>query len=224
MIVGLLTFSIGILWFVLSVALTIWWRNHWRYIYFGGPGARIQDWVTDFFIASVAAGCVCGIFYYPLDWLKRHNLTYFPDIIVLIGGVLWFINNRKKESESPENAQTSPMASIPKLCPNCGNELADDEIFCIKCGTKYEAQAVPVEVNNTASQTLQPNSKVCSKCGSVLDDDEVFCTKCGTKYEVPVVSEEVNDTSSNSKLCTKCGKKLADDEMFCCNCGTKYDA
>jgi len=228
MIVGLLTIGIGVLWFILSVALTVWWRNHWRYIYFGGPGARLQDWVTDFVIASIAAGALCGILYAPLDWLNKHNLSYLPDILVVIGVVVWFTKKRKKENESSENVQAVQMNGMLKLCSKCGNELAADEMFCTKCGTKYEVPVISNTGNDTAPQTFMQNSRLCSNCGNELAADEMFCTKCGTKYEVPDISNQGNDTEAlasmqNSKRCSNCGNELGADEMFCTKCGTKYE-
>ncbi|MBO7632125.1 MAG: zinc ribbon domain-containing protein [Lachnospiraceae bacterium] len=56
-----------------------------------------------------------------------------------------------------------------KVCPNCGNSVSADMMFCNKCGTKLEAPAPA------------PAGKVCPNCGNPVADDMMFCNKCGTK-------------------------------------------
>lgn len=43
-----------------------------------------------------------------------------------------------------------------KFCHNCGNELADDEVFCANCGTKVEVENV---ASNVTPQPVQPKPK-----------------------------------------------------------------
>lgn len=48
----------------------------------------------------------------------------------------------EETSETPENSQdkseTAEDNSSGKVCPNCGNKMYDDDIFCNECGTKVE--------------------------------------------------------------------------------------
>lgn len=37
---------------------------------------------------------------------------------------------------NPELDVENPEVSKPGVCPNCGNELAPDSIFCPECGLK----------------------------------------------------------------------------------------
>ena len=59
-------------------------------------------------------------------------------------------------------------------CPNCGQPLLDDGLFCRFCGT--EQKKVPV----------------CHSCGAELLPDSVFCSVCGTPVaQAPAVEEPV---------------------------------
>ena len=61
-----------------------------------------------------------------------------------------------------------------KVCPNCGNPVGADMMFCNKCGTKLEAPA-------PSPAPEAPAGKVCPNCGNPVADDMMFCNKCGTK-------------------------------------------
>ena len=51
--------------------------------------------------------------------------------------------------------------TIGNNCPNCGETLDSEKIFCSKCGTKVR--------------------KECPKCQHINDYKSEFCCKCGTK-------------------------------------------
>lgn len=51
-------------------------------------------------------------------------------------------------------------------CPNCGEELFDDALFCRECGCK-----IPKE----------PQKRFCRECGSKLEEGSKFCSMCGAK-------------------------------------------
>lgn len=56
-----------------------------------------------------------------------------------------------------------------RICPKCGAELQDDELFCCECGTKYEEPAPP-----------EPETGgFCAKCGTELRLGAAFCPRCG---------------------------------------------
>lgn len=44
-------------------------------------------------------------------------------------------------------------------CPDCGDPISKDELFCTKCGRKLRNQ--------------------CSKCGHINEPNDKFCSKCG---------------------------------------------
>ena len=49
-------------------------------------------------------------------------------------------------------------------CPKCGAKLADDAVFCKKCGTKVYG-------------------KITCECGEQNDAESEFCSKCGKKLK-----------------------------------------
>lgn len=71
------------------------------------------------------------------------------------------------------------------VCPNCGKELKDDDLFCSKCGTK---------------QILE---RKCINCGIKLDEDAVFCPKCGTKQESETIVEDSTSINNYPNRITK---------------------
>ena len=77
-------------------------------------------------------------------------------------------------------------------CEKCGFELAVDDVFCPKCGTKKEVR-----------------EKICGKCNQTLSPDDEFCFKCGVK-------REEDDT-----FCINCSQVLIFGDEFCSKCGTK---
>lgn len=56
-----------------------------------------------------------------------------------------------------------------RMCPKCGAELQDGELFCCECGAKYEEPA-PQE---------QEAAAFCARCGAQLRPGTAFCPKCG---------------------------------------------
>lgn len=46
-------------------------------------------------------------------------------------------------------------------CPDCGDPISKDELFCTKCGRKLRNQ--------------------CTKCGFINEPEDKFCAKCGNE-------------------------------------------
>ena len=46
-------------------------------------------------------------------------------------------------------------------CPNCGDPISDDEVFCSKCGKQVKQE--------------------CFDCGHINKLEDLFCAKCGKK-------------------------------------------
>ncbi len=47
-------------------------------------------------------------------------------------------------------------------CPNCGDVINDEEVFCSKCGAKLKTECPNCKTVNTIK------NKFCSKCGKEL--------------------------------------------------------
>jgi predicted RNA-binding Zn-ribbon protein involved in translation (DUF1610 family) len=50
-------------------------------------------------------------------------------------------------------------------CPNCGENIKTNDIFCRKCGAKIEMKSS------------------CPDCGESIDVHDIFCGKCGAKLK-----------------------------------------
>lgn len=89
-----------------------------------------------------------------------------------------------------------------KLCPSCGNQAADNAIFCDQCGSRLP-EAVPV-VESTAVESMAVEPEVeaptggipegivlCPSCGAENVPGEVFCDICGEPLATPEPVEAV---------------------------------
>lgn len=61
-----------------------------------------------------------------------------------------------------------------KLCPQCGNHLRQEDVFCDRCGTKY----APPQVQVAPTQAQQ-----CPRCGTALPAGSHFCPQCGAALQ-----------------------------------------
>lgn len=61
-------------------------------------------------------------------------------------------------------------------CIKFGEELAEEALYCLKCGSKQGEQKENIIVK---SENISDEIKVCSKCGATLDDEAEFCHNCG---------------------------------------------
>lgn len=84
-------------------------------------------------------------------------------------------------------------------CPNCGNDVPQNALFCNNCGCKISKE--------------EQSNKKCPSCGSLVPQDALFCNNCGNK-----IPEE-----PKGKLCSNCGKPLPEGSLFCASCGTKVE-
>jgi predicted amidophosphoribosyltransferase len=81
------------------------------------------------------------------------------------------------------------------ICPNCGNQAADNAIFCDQCGTRLPvAEAVVAEetVIEAPAGGVPEGVLICPNCGAENVPGEVFCDQCGSPLEAPEpVVEEI---------------------------------
>lgn len=79
----------------------------------------------------------------------------------------------------------APESSV-RQCPTCGNPVPDDDIFCMKCGTKLGvAQPLPQPTPEIKPKPQEQKSgeRRCPCCGTPVEKYSVFCIECGTKLE-----------------------------------------
>lgn len=100
MITELLMMGMGLGIFVLTVIIAIWWRSHWRYVYFGGPGSVINSWLGTLVGSFFAASLIIGMIGTPITWLHEH-CPHLLDIVAVVVGVYCF-SNRGKDTTSEE--------------------------------------------------------------------------------------------------------------------------
>jgi predicted amidophosphoribosyltransferase len=76
------------------------------------------------------------------------------------------------------------------VCPNCGNQAAENAIYCDQCGTRLPVAAEPAaevvvaEVEST-SGGVPEGILICPSCGAENVPGEVFCDACGEPLEAP---------------------------------------
>lgn len=124
-------------------------------------------------------------------------------------------------------------------CPQCGEPIDEDDVFCSACGTKCpKGQAIRKALCICCGQPLMssasfcgncgasyqldesgyidiPQERICS-CGAALYDDDCFCSQCGSK-----VSSET-EYKKAVLLCTNCHQPLRSLNKYCTNCGTNW--
>lgn len=61
-----------------------------------------------------------------------------------------------------------------KTCPNCGQIVGDEELFCPSCGTSCE----------NAAPYAAPEGAFCPNCGQQIFDNAVFCPNCGAATNI----------------------------------------
>ena len=89
-------------------------------------------------------------------------------------------------SEEPVNEEiqvqeeTQPKT---KTCPECGNVLPNEALFCNQCGYSFGGDKPVNEEIQVQEEETQPKTKTCSECGNVLPNEALFCNQCGAKIE-----------------------------------------
>lgn len=102
MLIKLFLGGVGILWFIVAIGLTIWWRNKFTYVYFG-EGSMMKSWTGTFVVAFVISGFLVSIIGAPAAWIDEH-CPYLPDIIV-IGLVIRYFMKKKNSAEADEEVE-----------------------------------------------------------------------------------------------------------------------
>ena len=77
-------------------------------------------------------------------------------------------------------------------CPNCGNQAAENAVFCDQCGARLPAPA-PEAVVEPVAGGVPEGVLICPDCGAENVPGELFCDVCGNPLEAPVLVAEADD-------------------------------
>ncbi|WP_292751393.1 zinc-ribbon domain-containing protein [Methanobrevibacter sp.] len=81
--------------------------------------------------------------------------------------------------EEKEEAVDVNVVKKSKFCPNCGNEVTPETVFCSKCGFRLIGEE-------------KPQTKFCQNCGKKIDINAEICPHCGVRVANRPASEEKN--------------------------------
>lgn len=85
-----------------------------------------------------------------------------------------------------------------KICTNCGTLNPQDEVFCVSCGFKLDAEEL---------------KKYCPNCGTENPAGNTFCTKCQWSFD------GTSPDSHEKWICAKCEKVNNITDAYCTSCG-----
>lgn len=116
-------------------------------------------------------------------------------------------NNAKEENAGQNTSGT-------KVCPQCGNECKNDDLFCNKCGCNLK------------------QDKKCPNCGTPYADGTAFCGECGTKLTTAAATVTTNANAQYQEntsqpnynqdsgiKCKYCGSQINRGVKKCPHCG-----
>ena len=78
------------------------------------------------------------------------------------------------------------------ICPKCGRENIDDQLFCSYCGIKFSEYVTKEESNKADSEYI------CFVCGTKITGAKKFCYCCGAP--VKNAQPEVNSDNGNNEM------------------------
>lgn len=128
------------------------------------------------------------------------------------------------------------------ICPNCGAELQEDDVFCCHCGYKVEKKEEPnTPVEDFSTPTIEtftpdnapkkahqnsPEGGYCPNCGAKTGAEDAFCMYCGYALKngdpsrgyaqpIPPLDVPVGDVGFGGN---------GQPEIICAMCGCKIPA
>lgn len=105
-------------------------------------------------------------------------------------------------------------------CPNCGNEVQEDAIFCDQCGTRLrQAAPQPAEQPQQPAAPAQPAAPPQQPAAQAQPPAPQPSTP---PQEAP--APQVSQGALQGVVCPNCGHRNTPGEMFCDECGTPLAA
>lgn len=123
------------------------------------------------------------------------------------------------------------------ICDRCGVAVSDDDLFCPKCGNKFDEDTDirPIRQSPPLQSHVMADTKFCRHCGAQIPVDSTFCEHCGKALRL-TTAEDIPDTSDVSDTswrrsddgkeekreyvrCSYCGADSAERSLFCAHCG-----
>ena len=105
-------------------------------------------------------------------------------------------------------------------CSNCGEKIADDSLFCSKCGTRT--------AKGKAERVAYPEDELWNAFAQVgIEMERAFTLAAKEthaafkKATANIQQKQEAKTSTAPMTCPKCGTKNPAGSIFCNNCGTK---
>ena len=78
------------------------------------------------------------------------------------------MNEETLLTNEQNEAQETQVEQVNKVCPNCGEELLSDSVFCVKCGTRIEENQTIPENGNKISVLAKHKKKIISAVGVII--------------------------------------------------------
>lgn len=121
----------------------------------------------------------------------------------------------------PQVYNTEPQVGDDKLsidddkqhCPNCGEVIEPGTKFCVKCGTKIEAEEQNLTETENSAEAKETSAE------APMEQTPVAVA---TPVE-PQVRDDGPQMGDTEKHCPNCGEVIEPGAKFCVKCGTKID-
>ena len=138
----------------------------------------------------------------------------------------------KSEIEAIYSTQVAEISlKETSVCPNCGQEVSVNSVFCTSCGAPthqmHDHRLVKRKICPNCEQPNLPTASLCSMCFSSLKDAELQDfqlvyenTQAGN---LSVKTAFLENPFGRYKICNNCGSMNKFMEDFCHKCGLKLN-
>ncbi len=192
-------------------------------------------------IATLISGLLLAIILFLVrqtDWFAAEQARGLSDLVELVEsafwaalctavlGVIFLLLSLRVTDQVPEEERPAPLERF-WICPACGAQNQEAEIYCLVCGNPQNNVPVPawtcpvcgadnpesVSVCQTCMTPRTPPEPtwICEVCGQENPDAEPFCLAC----------QHRRPHSAPDWICPACGMSNDAGASFCSVCGTQ---